>query len=102
MLHLNLLLRLLWLIFHSQAKVAESRVFVLIQKNVVGFDVSVDQAVILKVVHSFTDLFENLPLGLHALVFWVFHQKIQKVLTFAVLHLNVKDLDPNLFFLLFV
>jgi hypothetical protein len=102
LLRLDLWLRLLRLILHSQTKVSKSRVFVFIQKNVVRLNVPVDQAVILKVVHSLTNLFENLPLGLHALVFWIFHQKIQKVLAFTVLHLNVKDLDAHLFFLLLI
>jgi hypothetical protein len=59
----------------------------------VRLDVSVNDALLVKIDKSFKNLSENFPFSRLFLPFWILIQKVLKGFTFTILHLNVKYFD---------
>ena len=82
----------------GEAEVSQSRIFVVIQEDIVGFDVPMDDVSRVQVVHSLQDLPEDLPFELLTVAGIRCIRLLEEVLegfTVTVLHLDVENLDAR-------
>ena len=77
----------------GQAKVSQSCILIMIQKDILRFDVPVNYISLVQIIYGFESLPKNFPLKLFAGSSWVIFHELLEGLTIAVLHLDVEDLD---------
>ena len=77
----------------GQAEVSESGIFVLIQKDILRFNVSVNNVALVQIVDSFKYLSENFPLERLVGFERVRLHEVLQGFTVTELHLNVEDID---------
>ena len=80
-----------------KTKIAKTGIFVIVEKDIFRFDVSMDDLSLMQVIDSFKDLSEDPPLNLLVSLSRIFHHKVFKSLSVTILHLNVEYFDPLVF-----
>jgi hypothetical protein len=76
---------------HSESKITQSGVQMLVQKDILGFQVSMDDSSLVEIDQCVQNLPENLPFNRFLLAFRILLKKVHKVLAVTVLHLNVEN-----------